>query len=448
MKESINKFLGNKWFKFAIVAFIYLLFIIWIGNFWLLLGMGIIFDLYITEKVRWTFWKPKDPAKRNSATEWVDALIFAVVAATIIRLFFIEAFTIPTSSMEKTLLVGDYLFVSKVSYGPKMPNTPLSFPFVHHTMPFTSQTQSFLTWIQRPYKRLLGFQKIKRNDVVVFNFPEGDTVVLEHQEQSYYALKRQLGKEYLSTNFHLSVRPVDKKENYIKRCVAIPGDSLYIKHGKLFVNSLPHERAEELQYKYDIETDGTGLNSLKLRKLGVSNEDINGSMLSSKLYQLPLTIKNMELIKQFSNVKSVSQVEMPEGAYANYIFPNNPEFAWNEDNFGPLWVPQKNVTIKIDMKNIALYQRVIDVYEGNDFAIKDNIIYINGKEANEYIFKMDYYFMMGDSRHNSADSRFWGFVPEDHVVGKAAMIWLSLDPDENLFNKIRWSRLFNFVHKN
>jgi len=446
MKETIKNVLSNKWFKFAVVSFIYLLFVIWIGSYWLLIGLGVIYDMYISQKVRWAFWKPRDPKKSNSVTEWVDALIFAVIAASIIRLFFIEAFTIPTSSMEKTLLVGDYLFVSKANYGPKMPNTPLSFPFVHHTMPFSKYTPSFLTWIQQPYKRLAGWQNVKRNDVVVFNFPEGDTVVLEHQEQSYYALKRQLGYEYLVSNFNIAVRPVDKKENYIKRCVAVPGDSIIIKHGMLYVNGLPHEAADDLQYKYDIETDGTSLNVLKLRKLGISQDDIKASMLSAHLYQLPLTAKNVEIIKTFANVKSVKQVEMPEGAYASYIFPNDPKFAWNEDNFGPLWVPQKNVTIKLSMQNIALYRRAIDVYEGNDFEIKDGKIFINSKETNEYTFKMDYYFMMGDSRHNSADSRFWGFVPEDHVVGKAAFIWLSIDPDEGLFNKIRWSRLFSFVH--
>jgi signal peptidase I len=290
-------------------------------------------------------------------------------------------------------------------------------------------------------------QEIKRNDIVVFNFPEGDTVVLEHQEQSYYALKRQLGYDYLVSNFNLGVRPVDKKENYIKRCVAVSGDSLQIKHGELFINGLPAVKHLDMQYKYDIETTSGSLNKLKMRKLGISEDDLKAPSLSANLFQLPLTKKNAETIKMFPSVKSVKQVEMPDGAYANYIFPNDPKFAWNEDNFGPIWVPQKNVTIEINMKNISLYRRVIDVYEGNDFEIKGDKIFINGKQASEYTFKMNYYFMMGDSRHNSADSRFWGFVPEDHVVGKAAFIWLSLDPDEKFLGKIRWKRLFSFVHE-
>ncbi|HBF89081.1 MAG TPA: S26 family signal peptidase [Bacteroidales bacterium] len=431
----------NKWVKFGISTAIFILWVIWIGNYWLLIGLPIFYDLYISKKVHWAFWKKKGVKKQTKVIEWVDALIFAVVAATLIRMFFIEAFTIPTSSMEKTLLVGDYLFVSKVSYGPKLPNTPISFPFAHHTLPLTQSTKSYLEWIKMPYKRLLGFGDVERNDCVVFNFPEGDTVVVQHQDQSYYALIRQFGRDFVWSNFDVIVRPVDKKENYIKRCVAIPGDELQIKNGLVYINGQAQEKFEGLQFSYYVKTDGTRINPKVLEKLDITDYQI----MSNSEYQFSLTLENYEKIKNFANIKLITRNIKSDTLRSDYIFPHSANYVWNEDNFGPLKMPKRGEKIQLTVNNLPIYRRIIDIYENNDLKVNGDKIFINGKETNEYTFNMNYYWLMGDNRHNSADSRFWGFVPEDHVVGKAVFIWLSLDKNKSWFNKIRWSRMFNYI---
>lgn len=445
----MKKALKNPYFKFSIVALIYLLMIIWIGSFWLILGFGVIYDMHISKKVNWTFWKKRGKEK-SKLVEWVDAVIFAVVAATLIRMFFIEAFTIPTSSMEKSLLVGDYLFVSKLSYGPKLPNTPISFPFAHHTLPFTETTKSYSELIKWDYKRLGGLGNVKNNDVVVFNFPEGDTVALKAQDLSYYQLCRQQGRENVWRNKRafgeIVSRPVDKRENYIKRCVAISGDTIKVVNGQVYINGKTQDPVEKLQYKYKIETDGTRINPRLLENMDISQEDIQRSVRSNHQYYLPLTFENVEKIKKLANVKSVIKQNSPKGRYSSAVFPHNPHYAWNEDNFGPLYVPKKGVTVSLTIDNLPLYRRVITAYERNKLEVKGNKILINDKETTEYTFAMDYYFMMGDSRHNSLDSRFWGFVPEDHVVGKAVFIWLSLDKYKSFLSKIRWGRMFQFIN--
>lgn len=491
----MKKIFGNKWFKFGLVTTIFVLWVIWIGNFWLLLGIPVIFDIYISKKVNWTFWKkrPKEgePRPRSVVIEWIDAIIFAVIAASLIRLFFIEAFTIPTSSMEKTLLVGDYLFVSKVNYGPKMPNTPLSFPFTHHTLPMTKNTKSYLEWIKRPYNRLAGFEEIQREQIVVFNFPAGDTVALNQQAQSYYQLVRDYGRETVWNNDFINpytgetienffgeivARPVDKRENYIKRCVAVAGDTLEVRHGQVYIDGKAQQQFEDLQYKYFIITDGTSLNPKQLLRFGISMEDQqaakgfspdmmrmimandsikqyiqfneNNQPVLSNVFVYPLTQENVERFRNINVIKAVIRYENPAGERADYIFPHDRRYKWNEDNFGPLWIPKKGETVELDIHNLPLYRRIIEAYERNELLVTaDNQIYINGQKATEYTFQMDYFFMMGDSRHNSADSRFWGFVPEDHVVGKAVFIWLSLDKDEGFPGNIRWSRMFRLIHK-
>ena len=446
MKEIFS----NKWFKFAVVGLIYLLWVIWLESFLWLIGLAVIFDIYITKKVHWAFWKKRNTpdGKQTKVIEWVDAIIFAVIAATFIRMFFIEAYTIPTSSMEKSMLVGDYLFVSKVSYGPKLPNTPLSFPFVHHTMPFSKTQKSYLTWIQNPYKRIAGFGKVKNNDVVVFNFPEGDTVATNVQNQSYYSLVRNYGRDRVwkekETFGDIIARPVDKRENYIKRCVGIPGDKIEIKEGQLYVNGKEQEHFPGVQYDNIVTTDGTGINKRTLDQLHIAEDDRH--VISNAQYLFPLTQSDEDKLKELKNVKSVQRTLVPESNWDKNIFPFSSNYAWNVDNFGPLEIPKKGQTVKLTIENLPLYQRIIDLYEENDLQIKDSTIYINGSATDSYTFKMDYYWMMGDNRHNSADSRYWGFVPEDHVVGKAVFIWLSLDKDQPFYNKIRWSRLFSFVH--
>lgn len=369
------------------------------------------------------FWK-KDKApkkKKGFVREWVDAIVFAVIAATIIRLFLIEAYTIPTSSMEKSLLIGDFLFVSKVSYGPRTPITPLAFPFAHHTIPVFN-TKAYLEWIKLPYFRLPGFGKVENNDVVVFNYPmEG-------------------------------FRPVDKRENYIKRCVAIPGDELQVKNGELFINGELADKPEDMQHSYNVKTNGTGFNKRVLRKLDITE---GGRVSNAGDFRLTMTDVAKEAIADLNNVEDLRAAFSEPGSYAEYIFPNSDtelqshdlkKFFWNVDNFGPITIPKKGETVQLSEDNLAIYERVIGFYEGNDLKIEENRIYINGIESDSYTFKMDYYFMMGDNRHNSADSRFWGFVPEDHIVGKAVFIWLSIDQNAtSFFERIRWNRLFNLI---
>ncbi len=446
----MKELLTNKWFKFAVAGLIYLLWVLWLQNFWWLIGLGVIFDMYITKKVHWSFWKKKNApdGKQTKVVEWVDAIIFAIIAATFIRMFFIEAYTIPTSSMEKSMLIGDYLFVSKTSYGPKLPNTPLSFPFVHHTMPLSKTKKSYVEWIKKPYKRIAGFGKVKNNDVVVFNFPEGDTVAVNVQNQSYYQLVRSYGRDRVwkekETFGDIIARPVDKRENYIKRCVGIAGDVLEYKNGQLFVNGKEQQHFPGMQYDNVVTTDGTGINKRMLDEMKIAEDDRH--MASNTQYFFPLTQENEEKLKAMKNVTSVQRTLIPDANWDQNIFPYSSNYPWNVDNFGPLEIPKKGQTVKLTIDNLPLYKRIIDLYEANDLKVTDSTIYINGAVADSYTFKMDYYWMMGDNRHNSADSRYWGFVPEDHIVGKAVFIWLSMDKDQPFYNKIRWSRLFSFVH--
>jgi signal peptidase I len=385
--------------------------------------------------------------KKTPVREWVDAIIFAVIAASIIRIFMVEAYTIPTSSMEKSLLVGDFLFVSKLSYGPKVPNTPLAFPFVHHTMPLTATAKSYVEWIKLPYYRFPGLTTIKNNDVVVFNYPDGDTVALNVQNQSYYALVRDYGRYRVwndKANFgEVVARPVDKRENYIKRCIGIPGDVLEIKDQVVYINGKAAELPELAQFKYIIRTDGTRINPKALEKLDITEEI---TMAGPNEMVMTLTNETAEQIKGFVNVKEVRKIIQPKGFWQPYIFPFDSAYPWNVDNFGPLEIPKKGVTVELNSKNILLYARIIKAYELNDLEINGETILINGKPATSYTFKLDYYWMMGDNRHNSADSRFWGFVPNDHIVGKAVFVWLSLDGSKSLFSgKVRMNKLFRTI---
>ncbi len=445
----IKKILTGRWFKFITVAALYTLWVVWMGSYWWLIGLAVIFDIYITKKVHWAFWKKKNPpgGKQTKLVEWVDAIIFAVIAATFIRMFFIEAYTIPTSSMEKSLLVGDYLFVSKVAFGPKTPNTPISFPFVHNTMPLSRTKKSYVEWVKRPYNRMKGFGKIKNDDVVVFHFPEGDTVALFLQNQSYYQLERTYGRERIwnePRSFgEVIARPVDKRENYIKRCIAIPGDVIEIKRGQVYVNGNAQKHFAGIQHNYHVKTNGTSINPKALERLNIAVDD--RTVFSAEQYLFPLSDENAKKMEEFSNVVSVEKIEEKPESWDAMIFPHDKNYPWNVDNFGPLTIPAKGKTVEISPDNLSLYKRIIQVYENNTLEVKSDKIYINGEAANSYTFKMDYYWMMGDNRHNSADSRMWGFVPEDHVVGKASFIWLSLDKDKSLPGKIRLGRMFRFI---
>lgn len=458
----MNKIFSHKYFPFAVAALIYILLVIWIGNYLFLIGLAVIYDIYVSEKVNWTFWKRRD-GHNNAFIEWLDALIFAVIAVTLINIFLFQNYKIPTGSMEKSLLIGDHLFVSKLAYGPRMPNTPIAFPFTQNTLPLT-QTKSWSDLVTWPYKRLAGTGTIKNFDPIVFNFPAGDTVVLENTATSYDEILRTRAnamKQYESNpgtesrtdeyylkaarkeiwdTYNIIYRPVDRRDNYVKRCIGLPGDVVEIKQGTLYLNGTEVPELSTQQTSYYVNTNGTKINPKAFERLKIALAD--QEMISSSVYRLPLTKENATKITEFTNVTNITAYYDRPGYYMDHIFPHNENYPWNQDNYGPIRMPVKGETIKIDSNNICLYERIIDVYEGNDFEIKNGKIIINGQQTDSYTFKMNYYWMMGDNRHNSADSRYWGFVPEDHIVGKPKFIWLSLDQDISGFKKIRLNRMF------
>lgn len=445
--NSIRNIWHNRWVKFGVYTSLYLLLVLWIGSLWLLLGVAVIYDIYISKYInkiyldRYRAFKAENEHFRKTM-EWVEALLFAVVVVVPLRIFIFELYVIPTSSMEKSLLVGDYLVVDKVSYGPKMPITPLFFPFVHNVLPMTKSTPSYLEWITMPYKRLAGLNKIERDDVVVFNFPEGDTVALEQPETSYYALVRDMGRKNVWDLSEVIYRPVDRRDNYIKRCVAVAGDTLTIRDGNVYISGQPQIAIPGKQFVYFVETNGDTFSERLFDELGISKADRYYNPAAST-YTLPLTDVMLEKIKELKFVNKVTKYTPYEPSTA--IFPHDKRFGWNEANFGPLWIPKKGVTVPINMDNLPLYQRIISTYEGNKLEVSDSTILINGEPATTYTFQMDYYFMMGDNRDNSADSRFWGFVPEDHVVGRAMLVWLSLDKDKSFPSNIRWNKMFKKI---
>lgn len=429
--------------------------------------------------------------KRQWWQEWGDALVFAIVAATIIRTFFLEAFKIPTPSMEKNLLVGDMLFVSKISYGARLPMTPMTFPFTHNTLPFL-EWKSYLEIYELPYLRLPGFGSIQRNDVVVFNFPAGDTVLRENTNVTYYAVladhcftqyartvknptlkgfdsvKHQYlahERKKLLEDGKLIIRPLDKKDNYIKRCVGIPGDVLEIKDRKLYVNGEVSGETDEMQFFYNVkmqQKDFMSSKSIFKQKFDINRDEVRtqygpGTDNVGNEFEVPLSeTKKKEFEKSFK-IESIEANNKEKGYYHDHylgatpdhqlaaeylhVFPNNIDYDWTEDNFGPLTIPAEGATVKINLKTLPLYRRIIEVYEHNTLEVKGNDIFINGEKATEYTFQQNYYWLMGDNRHNSLDSRFWGFVPEDHVVGKAVLIWFSSDPETG----IRWNRIFKTI---
>lgn len=423
--------------------------------------------LAFKEEIKYTGPIDFTKEKKGFAREWVDAIIFAVVAATIIRVFFIEAFTIPTPSMEKSMLVGDYLFVSKVSYGARSPMTPIAFPFAHHTMPFFN-TKSYVEWQKLPYFRLPGLGEVERFDATVFNYPEGDTVVTNYQNQSYYQLVRDHGRKNVwNENYKIQqeingqqgflpmgeilVRPIDKRENYIKRCIGLPGETIEIVDRNVLIDKTAIETPEKAQYLHDVYTS-SALNARMMKSQFDINADAMFEIQQGKHYLIFMSEDVAAAVEKFKNVETV-QVRNQEkddespGGKINQIFPNHPDYDWTVDNFGPLWIPNEGATIDLTPENLPLYRRAIDLYEDNDLEVRDGKIYINGEESTSYTFKQDYYFMMGDNRHNSADSRMWGFVPQDHIVGKAVLVWFSKDPSagNGLFKGIRWNRVFSLV---
>jgi signal peptidase I len=391
--------------------------------------------------------------KKGVAREWGEAIVFAVVAATIIRSFFIEAFTIPTPSMEKSLLVGDYLFVSKMSYGARLPMTPISVPLTHHTVPFIN-IKSYVEWQKLPYMRLPGWGKVERYDATVFNFPAGDTVVTNWQDRTYYQLLRDLGRknvenpefrapkmdantrEVMTPMGDIMARPIDKRENYIKRTMGLPGESIELRNRAVYIDGNELEAPAGEAYNYYVFVKNAISKQVVKSKYNIDMPDSPYRNAGRTFYYLFLTPAEAELLGNMSAVDSV--VLEPRRPSADlHIYPNHPAYSWTEDDFGPLWIPAKGASITLTEENLPLYERPIAVYEGNTLETRGGKIFINGTETNSYTFKQDYYFLMGDNRHNSADSRFWGFVPHDHIVGKAVFVWFSKGADG-----IRWERIF------
>ena len=473
MEDLSKKQLNMKvqWAKFACVLVLYIAFLLWVKSWLGIIVIPFIYDVYITKKIKWQWWKDADrPVK--FIMSWVDALVFALVAVYFINLFFFQNYVIPSSSLEKSLLTGDYLFVSKVSYGPRIPETPLTMPLTQHTLPVVD-CKSYIEWPHWDYRRVKGLGKVKVNDIVVFNYPAGDTLCAAPQYQSfdYYGMCYSIGYQlypqrpnpdslsaadrirYFNTIYEagrqelrrnaaeygeIITRPTDRRENYVKRCVGLPGQTLQIKNRIVYLDGKANKEPDNVQYTYYVKLHQR-IPEEMLKDLGISTEDLLS--LNSTGY-MPLTKRAVATLLQ-SNI--AESIELNTDASDTDVYPLNGNMHWTRDNYGPIWIPAKGKSISLTLDNIAIYERPIKVYENNDLEIREGKIYINGKEAKSYTFKMDYYWMMGDNRHNSADSRYWGFVPDDHIVGQPPLNWWSSDPDRGGFSGIRWNRLFRFV---
>ncbi|WP_036930778.1 signal peptidase I [Prevotella sp. 10(H)] len=479
---------GTRQWIYAILASVLcILFVIWTGYWGVLILIPVFIDIYITKFIPWGAWRnAKNPSVRK-ILDWVDAIVFALVGVWIINTFFFQNYQIPTSSLEKSLLIGDFLCVSKVSYGARSPMTPFSLPLMQHTFPGTS-FKSYLEKPQLEYKRFAGTGHITRGDIVVFNYPSGDTVAVNMQDQDYYVLCKEYGAERVRTDKNLFgdiiYRPVDRRENYVKRCLGLPGETIELRNDTTFIDGKALEDPENLQLFYIVQTDGTTIapkvfedlgitkddmpkisapedisraDSTVIEKLGLSSNNGNpgyiysGVFLTKKmLAELKAKPYVLSIIKQNEYLKKRNQME-PQSRFTTTTYPITYKQDSDPGDFPALWIPKRGATIKFDTDvdyKVAAYIRCIKNYEHNDFDYRDGKVYINGQVADSYTFKYDYYFMMGDNRDYSADSRTWGFVPEDHVVGKPLFIWLSLDKDKGWFSgKIRWNRLFTSGNK-
>lgn len=465
-----------QWIKCCIALALYIAFLIWVKSWLGVIAIPFIFDVFITKYIPWTFWKTSKNSMVRTVMSWVDAIVFALVAVYFVNLFVFQNYQIPSSSLEKSLLVGDFLYVSKLSYGPRVPNTPLSLPLTQHTLPILN-TKSYLEWPQWDYKRVPGFGKVKHNDIVVFNFPAGDTVSTVYQQNNFYQdLAMNAGRQlysrpvemdsltplqqYLTYDLYYNAgsnyvkshprefgeiiyRPVDRRENYVKRAIGLPGDTLQIIDRAIYIDGVKQQDPKDIQFIYRIEGTGKTIPTEFFQDdLGLSLDDIYGYYQpGASIFAMPLTLEaRNKLLARKDFVKSVEALEMTPN---HDLYPLNKYTNWTVDNYGPIWIPKKGETIDINIENLPFYERCIVAYEGNKLEVKDGQIYINGQKTDKYTFGMDYYWMMGDNRHNSQDSRFWGFVPEDHVVGQPKFVWLSLDKDRDWFNgRIRWNRFF------
>jgi signal peptidase I len=480
-----------KWVKVSVVLLLWLAFCYWLESWLGLIVVPFIFDVYITKKINWGWWKDLDNPARTIMS-WVDAIVFALVAVYFVHNFFFQNYVIPSSSLEKTLLTGDYLLVSKLSYGPRIPMTPLTMPLTQNTLPIFN-CKSYIEWPQWEYRRASGFGQVKQGDIVVFNYPAGDTLITsstdfyrdcyfqglqmaqmqdpaftadtegltaEQQMQQYLSLYL-AGKRVIQSQTNrygsIIVRPVDRRENYVKRCVGLPGQTLQIKNKVIYTDGKPMPQPEKVQFNYWVYLPGgASLANSQYDQLcadnGISDEDRGLDSRTPRYFtlptgggvnQTPLTAASLAALRQVAD-SIVPIIDEEVGP----LYPLDHDYGWTSDNYGPITIPAKGQTIALTLDNIAIYERPIRAYEGNQLEIRDHQIYINGRAAKSYTFRMNYYWMMGDNRHNSADSRFWGFVPEDHIVGKPLFVWFSRSQDRNpAASSIRWSRLFMNVGK-
>ncbi|MBQ4003017.1 MAG: S26 family signal peptidase [Bacteroidaceae bacterium] len=479
MKKKKYQPTTKDWIKGLVAIALFVAFLVWVRCWWGAIVIPFIFDAYVTRRIPWTWWKDLENPVLRTVMSWVDAIVFAVVAVYFVNIYFFQNYTIPSSSLEKSLLVGDYLFVSKMSYGPRVPQTPLHMPMCQHTLPWGGK--SYIEWPKWDYKRVTP-KPVRLNDIVVFNYPAGDTIVTNMPYQTeYYSLcygigeqiytqqtgltpdmaslsplkQREmyqtfysLGRKYISLTpdefGKIDTRPVDRRENYVKRCVGLPGQTLQIKDRVVYLDGEVNPDAENVQYNYNVALRTNTLPEELAHELHISSEDLQ------TLYRfgtLPLTAATRDSLAKHTDV--VESIQLVENRASENLYPQNAYTGWTCDNYGPIWIPKKGSSVHLTLDNIAIYERPIRVYENNDLQVtSDGRIIINGEETDEYTFCMDYYWMQGDNRHNSADSRFWGFVPEDHIVGKPIIIWLSTDKDRAWGRgHIRWSRLFRLVDR-
>lgn len=491
----------RQWIYGILACLCCIAFVVWTGYYIMLLLIPVFIDIYITKFINWSGWKNVKNKNLRTALDWVDAILFALVGVYFITTFFFQNYQIPTSSLEKSLLVGDFLCVSKMSYGTRSPMTPFSLPLVQHTIPGIN-TKSYLEKPQVDYQRFKSGGEVKRYDIVVFNYPSGDTVALNMQNQDYYLVCRDLDREYgkgrgremmrqnKAAYGDIVYRPVDRRENYVKRCVGLPGETISMLNDTVFVDGKPLPDPENMQLKYVVQTTEM-ISPMLLDELDISQEDrgairvkeiadydslkcailgleyLDPQTQTSYLYEnVYLTREKIEklqtksfvhsIVKQNLYYKNIRTIE-PE-AYNNcmyvqcYVYPATFRNWCESGDFPATWIPKRGATLKFDTDvdyKVAAYKRCIENYEHNTFDYRDGKVYINGEQTDSYTFRFDYFFMMGDNRDNSLDSRAWGFVPEDHIVGKPMFIWLSLDKDKGWFSgKIRWNRIFTGGNKN
>lgn len=458
-RRRIRAVKTTRWIRFAIVSLLLCGFVIWIGNPWIALVWLLLIDIYLTCYIPWSWWK-KEKGPLRSVMAWVDAIIYALVLVYIIFAFVGQNYKIPSSSLEKSLLVGDYLWVSKIVYGPRVPQTPLHFPLAQHTMPLTGG-KSYIEDPQLPYHRLPGMRSIERGDIVVFNYPQGDTLVTAYPNEDFYMICDRLRKqgianpkEFIAQNpqkfGQIITRPVDRRENYVKRCVGLPGEWLEIRNDTIFINDAAIEDADNVQFNYVIPVSAA-IPLEQWQEIGVRMEDhgevpISVDFIPFKFYDVPLTAEAKKVVETWPQVNGELVREGRSGFFdMGGVFPQHDAYDWKRTDMSKFWIPKRGVTLKLTLNNLPLYRRCVAVYEGNDLQVKDGEIYINGKKNPYYTFKYDYYWMMGDNRDRSLDSRYWGFVPEDHIVGSPMLVLTSIDEERPIFdaNKIRWSRTFS-----